>query len=43
MRSESSRGFVRLEKLAQIGEYINRVEALVAKGRYFVFCPGFNR
>ena len=43
LRSESSRGSVSSEKLAEIGEHGNRVEALVAKGRDFVFYPGFNR
>ena len=32
LRSESSRGFVRLERLADRGRHSNRIEALVAKG-----------
>ena len=32
-----------MEKLADIGGESKRVEALVAKGRDFVFYPGFNR
>ena len=42
LRFDSSRGFIRLEKFAQIGGHSNRVEALVAKCRHLVFTHGFN-
>ena len=43
MRSGVLEGFVRLEKLTELGGHSNRIEALVAKRLDLVLYPGFNR